>query len=54
MRLVCLCDLVRSVDYFVALPNNINLATYRITHREWSVMQDFKFILSVSSETDLL
>jgi hypothetical protein len=35
------------VDHFLALPNHRDLAKYRITPKEWDVMEDFEAILSV-------
>jgi hypothetical protein len=40
------------VDYYLALPNNSDLAKYRITPKEWAVMQDFEMILSVRHDNN--
>lgn len=38
----------QAVDCFLALPNNQELAKYKLTSMEWSVLQDFEIILGVS------
>jgi hypothetical protein len=37
----------QAVDYFLALPNNSNLAKYKISSHDWTVMWDVELILSV-------
>ena len=38
----------QAVDYFLALPNNHDIAKYRISDQKWAAMKDVEFILSVS------
>jgi hypothetical protein len=40
-----------AIDYFLALPNNSELAKYQISPQDWNVMQDIKFVLSVSHKS---
>jgi hypothetical protein len=37
----------QAVDYFLALPENNDLAQYKITPDEWVAMQEIEIILSV-------
>jgi hypothetical protein len=41
------------VDHFLALPNHSDLAKYKITPREWDVLQDFEVIVGVSRESSV-
>lgn len=38
----------QAIDWFLGAPNNQDLAKYRLTSMEWSVLQDFEMILGVS------
>jgi hypothetical protein len=40
--------LQQAIDWFLGAPNNQDLAKYRLTSMEWSVLQDFEMILGVS------
>lgn len=40
-------ELRPAVDYFLALPNNHDLAKYKISPQEWQAMQDVEVILSI-------
>jgi hypothetical protein len=37
----------QAVDYFLTLPENNDLAQYKITPNEWVAMQEIEIILSV-------
>jgi hypothetical protein len=41
----------KAIEYFLASPNNKDLAKYRMTEKEWEVLADFEVILEVCVET---
>jgi hypothetical protein len=42
---------LKAVDYFLALPNQRELAKHILSHSEWQVLEDFERILQASLST---
>ncbi len=40
----------QAINYFLAFPNNYNIAKYRILDQKWAAIKDIKLVLSVSYE----
>ena len=42
------CWIYQAINYFLALPNNTDIAKYKILPRLWDILKDVKFVLSIS------
>ena len=42
------CWIYQAIDYFLVLPNNTDIAKYKISPGLWDILKDVKFVLSVS------